>query len=49
MVANFALTSRAAAEVDPVFRRWWDEGVNERMPRAVDWLASSSTAIEAAL
>lgn len=26
-------TMRAAAEVDPVFRRWWDEGVRDRMPR----------------
>lgn len=49
MVANFALTSRAAAEVDPVFRRWWDEGLKDRMPRAVTWLAAESKAIQAAL
>lgn len=49
MVANFALTSRAAAEVDPVFRRWWDEGAKDRMPRAVEWLAGQSAALEAAL
>jgi hypothetical protein len=49
MVANFALTSRAAAEVDPVFRRWWDEGLKDRMPRAVEWLARQSAALEAAL
>jgi Ser/Thr protein kinase RdoA (MazF antagonist) len=49
MVANFALTSRAAAEVDPVFRRWWDEGVKDRMPRAVDWLAAESPALRAQL
>jgi Phosphotransferase enzyme family len=49
MVANFALTSRAAAEVDPVFRRWWDEGVKHRMPRAVEWLAQESEALQAAL
>lgn len=49
MVANFALTSRAAAEVDPVFRRWWDEGLNERMPRAERWLTRQSSAIEAML
>lgn len=49
MVANFALTSRAAAEVDPVFRRWWDEGIRDRMPRAVDWLDRHSGAVAAAL
>jgi Ser/Thr protein kinase RdoA (MazF antagonist) len=49
MVANFALTSRAAAQVDPVFRRWWNEGVQHRMPRAVEWLAGESEALQAAL
>jgi Ser/Thr protein kinase RdoA (MazF antagonist) len=49
MVANFVLTSRAAAEVDPVFRRWWDEGVKHRLPRAVEWLARESEALQAAL
>lgn len=49
MVANFALTSQADAEVDPVFRRWWDDGVRHRMPRAVEWLARESTLIGAAL
>lgn len=49
MVANFALTSRAAAEVDPVFRRWWDEGLKDRMPRAVAWLTAQSGALQDAL
>jgi hypothetical protein len=49
MVANSALTSRAAAEVDPVFRRWWDEGVKDRMPRAIAWLAKESQALQAGL
>lgn len=48
-IANSALTSRAAAQVDPVFRRWWDEGGKDRMPRAAEWLARQSGAIEAAL
>lgn len=47
-IANSALTSRAAAEVDPVFRRWWDEGGKDRMPRVVEWLAWESSALEAA-
>lgn len=32
------LTMRAAADADPVFRRWWDEGVKDRMPRTVEWI-----------
>ena len=32
--ANATLTMRAAAEVDPLFRRWWEGCVNDRMPRA---------------
>ncbi len=36
---------RAAAEVDPVFRRWWDEGVKVRMPRAESWLAEHADGI----
>jgi hypothetical protein len=38
--ANSTLVMRAAAEVDPVFRRWWDEGVADRMPRAERWIAT---------
>jgi hypothetical protein len=49
MVANFTLTSRAAAEVDPVFRRWWDDGGKDQLPRAVEWLARESAALRAAL
>jgi len=40
---------RAAAEVDPVFKRWWDEGVKDRMPRAEAWLARESAALRRAL
>jgi Ser/Thr protein kinase RdoA (MazF antagonist) len=49
MVANMALTSRAAAAVDPVFRRWWEDGLADRMPRAVAWLAEEAPALRAAL
>jgi Ser/Thr protein kinase RdoA (MazF antagonist) len=49
MVANVALTSRAAAEADPVFRRWWDDGLKDRLPRAVEWLASATGSLDAAL
>ncbi len=43
------VTMRAAAAVDPVFRRWWDEGVKDRMPRAEAWLAAQSAHLRAAL
>ena len=43
------ITMRAAAEVDPVFRRWWDDGVRVRMPRAEAWLEQEGATIEAAL
>lgn len=36
-VHNSHLTARAAAQVDPVFRRFWDNGVKDRMPRAEAW------------
>jgi hypothetical protein len=46
---NTSLTMRAAAEADPVFRRWWDEGVKDRMPRTEIWLAAEAPHIDAAL
>ena len=47
--SNAHITMRAAADVDPVFRRWWDDGVKDRMPRAETWLARAGPAIQAAL
>ncbi|MEV5829789.1 aminoglycoside phosphotransferase family protein [Spirillospora sp. NPDC052242] len=49
MVHRFHLASRASAEVDPVFRRFWDRGVKDRMPRAEAWLAREGPAIAARL
>jgi hypothetical protein len=41
---------RAAADVDPVFKQWWHEGVvKDRMPRAEAWLEAEGSAIKAAL
>ncbi len=37
--ANSTLTMRAAAQVDPVFLRWWDAGLDVSLPRAERWLA----------
>lgn len=49
MVARFHRNARAAAEVDPVFRRLWEAGVNTRMPRAESWLAEESARLSATL
>lgn len=46
---NSHLTMRVAAQVDPVFKRWWDEGVRDRMPRAEQWIANESERIRDAL
>ncbi|MDP9067944.1 MAG: aminoglycoside phosphotransferase family protein [Actinomycetota bacterium] len=46
---NSYFTMRAAAAVDPVFKRWWDEGVKERIPRTEQWLFQERESIEAAL
>jgi aminoglycoside phosphotransferase (APT) family kinase protein len=42
-------TARAAAEADPVFRRLWDQGAKDELPRAVAWLERAGPAIAAAL
>ncbi|GII22876.1 hypothetical protein [Planosporangium mesophilum] len=41
--------ARAAAATDPVFRRLWDEGVKDRMPRAEAWWEKNAAAVAAAL
>jgi Ser/Thr protein kinase RdoA (MazF antagonist) len=42
-------SARAAAEVDPVFKRFWEEGVKDRMPRAEAWWIDNAEPIAAAL
>lgn len=49
MVRRFGLTARAAAGVDPVFRRIWEDGAKDRLPRAGAWLARTGPAIAARL
>jgi hypothetical protein len=46
---NSALTMKAAAEADPVFRRWWDEGLKDRLPRAESWLTENAAALRRVL
>ncbi len=41
--------ARAAAEKDPVFRRFWDNGVKDRMPRAESWIDREGPAIASRL
>jgi hypothetical protein len=43
------LVMRAAAEADPVFRRWWDAGLEPRLRRAEAWLRAEAPRLEAAL
>ncbi|WAP53220.1 aminoglycoside phosphotransferase family protein [Arthrobacter sp. ATA002] len=44
-----AVTMRAAAESDPVFRRWWDEGMKDKLSRAESWLTAHAPALREAL
>jgi Phosphotransferase enzyme family len=45
VVHNYHLTARESARLDPVFERFWAEGVAERMPRAQAWIAEHGSAI----
>ncbi|MDP9846834.1 phosphotransferase enzyme family protein [Streptosporangium lutulentum] len=45
MIHRFHVNMRAAAEVDPVFRRFWDEGLKDRLPRAEAWIRDEGPAI----
>ncbi|MFV2199018.1 phosphotransferase [Nocardiopsis sp. LOL_012] len=45
MIGCFHAGARAAADRDPVFRRLWEEGVRDRMPRARAWIAREGPAI----
>ncbi|MET3934461.1 aminoglycoside phosphotransferase family protein [Arthrobacter sp. OAP107] len=46
---NSLITMRAAADADPVFNRWWKEGMEERLQRAERWLAAEAPRMAAAL
>jgi aminoglycoside phosphotransferase (APT) family kinase protein len=49
MIHLFHRSFRAAAETDPVFRRMWDEGVKDRLPRAEAWIGQAGPGIAARL
>jgi len=46
---NALLTMAAAAGADPVFARWWEEGLKDKLPRAEAWLRSAARPINDAL
>lgn len=43
---NGTCTMRAAAEVDPVFSRWWDQGLKDSMPRAERWITDNADRLQ---
>jgi aminoglycoside phosphotransferase (APT) family kinase protein len=49
MIHRFHQTARAAAEASPVFARFWEDGVKDRMPRAEAWIKTEGPAISARL
>ncbi|MCW2879053.1 MAG: hypothetical protein JWQ95_3153 [Sphaerisporangium sp.] len=45
MIHRFHVNMRAAAEVDPIFKRFWDQGAKDRLPRAETWIRNEGSAI----
>jgi hypothetical protein len=41
--------SRASAELDPVYRKLWEDGAKHALPRAEAWLREAAPAITARL
>ncbi|MCW2932157.1 MAG: hypothetical protein JWM19_3119 [Actinomycetia bacterium] len=41
----YHLSARAVADVDPVFRRFWEQGAKDELPRAEAWLEQAAPAI----
>jgi Phosphotransferase enzyme family len=46
---RYYLSARAAAAADPVFRRLWEQGSRDQLPRAEAWLKQTGPAIAARL
>ena len=49
MAHRYYENARASAELDPVFRRLWDDGAKDELPRAGAWLRGAAPAITARL
>ena len=49
MARRYHEDSRASAELDPVFRKLWEDGARDELPRAEAWLREAAPAITARL
>jgi Phosphotransferase enzyme family len=49
MARRYHEDSRASAELDPVFRKLWEDGAKDELPRAEAWLRETAPAITARL
>lgn len=49
MIRSYHQGFRAAAQTSPAFRRLWDEGYKDRMPRAEAWIKKAAPLIAARL
>jgi Ser/Thr protein kinase RdoA (MazF antagonist) len=49
MARRYHEDSRVSAELDPVFRKLWEDGAKDRLPRAEAWLREAAPAITARL
>jgi Ser/Thr protein kinase RdoA (MazF antagonist) len=45
MADRYYRSARAAAETDPVFRRLWEQGAKDELPRTRAWLEQAAPAI----
>jgi aminoglycoside phosphotransferase (APT) family kinase protein len=45
MIKGFHASARRGASVDPVARRWWEDGLKDKMPRAEAWILREGPAI----
>jgi hypothetical protein len=47
MARRYHKDSRVSAELDPVFRKLWEDDAKDELPRAEAWLPEEATAITA--
>jgi hypothetical protein len=49
MARRYHENARVSAELDPVFRKLWEDGAKDELPRAEAWLREAAPAITARL
>ena len=49
LACRYHADARASAELDPVFRKLWEDGAKDVLPRAEAWLRAAAPAITARL